>query len=163
WDTTKAGKHALDYLTTYNYNLTPPPGVTVDMPNPLAGVTGLSSTPNQFAIPIDPNVTASGVTQVGGQFLDIFGGTITGVVLTDSNFPANDGPYNFAGTFPYAGDTNTTITISFTCTSDHPVLAWGGHIASRLDWGAGNSAGGIQGSPYHMFAGFLDGHSTGNQ
>ncbi|MFN5803795.1 MAG: PKD domain-containing protein, partial [Sphingomonadales bacterium] len=31
------------------------------------------------------------------------------------------------------------------------VLAWGGHIASLQDWGQGNSASAISGSPYHMF------------
>src|SRR5262249_30560573 len=30
------------------------------------------------------------------------------------------------------------------------VLTWGGHIASQLDWGPGNGAGTISGSPYHM-------------
>src|SRR5262249_55758410 len=30
------------------------------------------------------------------------------------------------------------------------LLAYGGHIGRALDWGTGNSAGGISGSPYHM-------------
>ena len=30
------------------------------------------------------------------------------------------------------------------------VLAWGGHIASRLDWGNANGVVNLKGSPYHM-------------
>ena len=44
------------------------------------------------------------------------------------------------------------------------MLAWGGHIASRQDWGAGESAVSISGSPYHMrFLGFGDEQMGGNQ
>ena len=42
------------------------------------------------------------------------------------------------------------------------MLAWGGHIATRQDWGAGNSAVAISGSPYHTRLIDLDG-SGGNQ
>ena len=45
----------------------------------------------------------------------------------------------------------TFITVTFTATSSSAVLAWGGHIASQLDWGLGNSASAINGSPYHMY------------
>ena len=42
------------------------------------------------------------------------------------------------------------------------LLAWGGHIASQIDWGAGNSAGSISGSPYHMRLLDLDDDGLGN-
>src|SRR6185436_3541594 len=41
-------------------------------------------------------------------------------------------------------------------------LAWGGHIATRQDWGSGSSAVAISGSPYHTRLIALDG-SGGNQ
>jgi hypothetical protein len=41
-------------------------------------------------------------------------------------------------------------------------MAWGGHIARAVDWGTGNSASGISGSPYHTRLISLDG-SGGNQ
>ena len=44
----------------------------------------------------------------------------------------------------------------------NPVLAWGGHISTRADWGQDNSAVAISGSPYHMRLIDLDG-SGGNQ
>jgi hypothetical protein len=56
-------------------------------------------------------------------------------------------------------DKETRVRIRFTALSDSVVLAWGGHIASRLDYGYSKdskgkltplSAGGISGSPYHM-------------
>ena len=50
----------------------------------------------------------------------------------------------------YLGNTKTSITVSFTATSADLVLAWGGHIAERDDWGQDNSAVAISGSPYHM-------------
>ena len=49
---------------------------------------------------------------------------------------------------------SSRIQFDISATSNNVVLSWGGHIASRLEWGflAGTplSAGGISGSPYHM-------------
>jgi hypothetical protein len=57
------------------------------------------------------------------------------------------------------------MSITFTePTANAPiVIAWGGHIASQGDWGFGNSASAISGSPYHMALDSLDGASTGSQ
>jgi hypothetical protein len=51
------------------------------------------------------------------------------------------------------GDQEQQIQVTFAADAANPVLAWGGHIASRFDWGcsdAAQSASGISGSPYHM-------------
>src|SRR2546425_7245783 len=129
WDTTKSGKHAIDYLTTFNRTET-----TAD---PCSGVTGCGS-PTTFAIPPDGNFTAAcaGCTQILG-FFTLYNGTITGVSA-----------YTLSA--PYSGNSTTGITITFMAGTASPVLAWGGHIATQADWGAGNSAVDIQGSPYHM-------------
>ena len=45
------------------------------------------------------------------------------------------------------------FSVTFTAKSATPVLAWGGHIAAKFDWGCADgarSASGISGSPYHM-------------
>jgi hypothetical protein len=42
------------------------------------------------------------------------------------------------------------LLVRFTANAASAILAWGGHIASQLDWGLGNSASDISGSPYHM-------------
>ena len=61
------------------------------------------------------------------------------------------------------GDTAVSrLQLDFVATGSTVVLAFGGHIASRLDWGAGNSAADIGGSPYHMRMVSFDG-AGGNQ
>ncbi len=143
WDTTKGGKHALDYLTTFNR--------TVGNANPCLGVSGCNpSVFTTFAIPPDPQVTGAGVTPVAGNFT-LYGGTITAV----SGYSYPNGP-------GFAGDTSADITITFRANVADPVLAWGGHISSRQDWGPDNSAVSISGSPYHTRLIAFDG-SGGNQ
>ncbi|HEX6539924.1 MAG TPA: hypothetical protein VF155_12175, partial [Candidatus Dormibacteraeota bacterium] len=138
WDTTVSGKHAQDYLTSFNR--------TVTGADPCAGDSAgcsSSTTPNLFPIPTDPNVTGAGVTPIGGNFA-FFNGTIT-----------NASAYTLTGT--YSGSSSTSITLTFTPTSSSSILAWGGHIATRKDWGANNSAVAISGSPYHTTLVDLDG------
>lgn len=143
WDTTQSGKHAIDYLTTYNRT-------EVIGNNPCSGVVPACGPATTFPIPSDPNVSGAGVTQVGGQFFTMWGGTITSV-----------SSYSLSGL--YAGNSSTRITINFTANQANPVLAWGGHIADRLDWAAlGGSASDINGSPYHMRLFDFDG-GGGNQ
>ena len=75
--------------------------------------------------------------------MTLFGGTLTNIAwVNQGNLTATSSSALIAVTFtPDAVDSTL-------------VLAWGGHIASRTDWGftngVPNSAGGIQGSPYHM-------------
>ncbi len=139
WDTTKAGKHAIDYLTTYNRTESV-------LNDPCVGVTGCTGANVTRPIPLDSNA----VNQVAGVF------TCFGCTSIDST-----SPYTVSGT--YAGDSSTRITIFFTVGSTaNPVLAWGGHIATQIDWGTGNSAVNISGSPYHMRLIELDG-AGGNQ
>ncbi len=142
WDTTKGGKHAIDYPVTYTF--------TENLGNdPCSGISGCSGPPSTFPIPADTNVTSLGVTQAAGNF-SLFGGTITAV-----------SGYTLSGS--YAGDSSTRITITFTAGTTNPVLAWAGHIADRNDWSAlGGSASDINGSPYHTRLIDLNG-SGGNQ
>ena len=141
WDTTKSGKHALDYITTFNQSV-------LDA-NPCLGVSGCGA-PTTFPIPADPQVTGAGVTPIAGNFT-MYGGTITAVSVY--SYPTGTG---------FAGDKSAQLTITFTASVANPVLAWGGHIATRTDWGPGNSAVSISGSPYHTRLIALDG-SGGNQ
>ena len=136
WDTTKSGKHAIDYLTSFDR--------TVTTANPCAGVTGCG-TFTSFGIPTDPNA----LNQIAGN-LTIYGGTIQTI----------SPGYSVSGS--YAGDSSTRFTINFRADVANPVLAWGGHIASRADWGVNASAVAISGSPYHMRLIELD-LSGGNQ
>lgn len=134
WDTTVSGKHAIDYLTTFDR--------TEAGADPCGGIAScVLGTSSTAAIPIDANVTGGGVTQIPGQVFTLYKGTITGVST-----------YSFTGT--YAGASTTSITITFDVGADpDAVLAFGGHISTRNDWGLGNSAVSLNGSPYHMRAG----------
>lgn len=141
WDTTKSGKHAFDYLTTYN---------RTQAGDPCAGVTPCAN-PSTAPIPADTSLTpANGFsgTQIPGNFT-LWNGTIV-----------STGTYTRTGSA--AGDGSTRITITFTAATANPVLAWSGHVGTRLDWGVSGSASSISGSPYHMRLLDLDG-SGGNQ
>jgi uncharacterized repeat protein (TIGR01451 family) len=143
WDTTKSSKHAIDYIDSYNQSV-------LDA-NPCLGVSGCNPFSfSTFAIPADPQVTGGGVTPIAGN-LTIFGGTITSV-----------SPYSYADGTGFVGDKSARIAVTFTASVANPVLAWGGHIASRADWGLTESAVSIPGSPYHTRLIDLDG-AGGNQ
>ena len=150
WDTTENDKHAFDYLTSFDRT---EPGAD---PCAIALCSGLRS---KLGIPLDPNVSGAGVTQIGGQFFDLWGGTFTAAGSTVPNtgnlcgpasctVTSNPSGYSLSGT--YEGSSQTSVEVYFAATSPTAVLAWGGHIASRLDWGSGNSAVDLSGSPYHM-------------
>lgn len=139
WDTTVSqSTHALDYLTSYNRTeTTADPCTGIGVCNPAVFTTA--------PIPVDPNVTAGedtipgtmdDVVQVTGAFT-YFGGTIDAV-----------SGYTTTGSF--AGASTNRITVTFTPSVADTVLAWGGHISTRSDWGTANSAAAINGSPFHM-------------
>lgn len=143
WDTTKSGKHALDYLTTFNR--------TETNADPTSGVTGLGAGTSTMAIPADTTMQGRpdwDGTQVAGSFT-MWGGSITGVSA-----------YTYSG--DWSAQSSARLTITFTASAVNPVLAWAGHIAERADWGADHSAISISGSPYHMRLLDLDGKG-GNQ
>ncbi|HMH58974.1 MAG TPA: hypothetical protein VK537_07315, partial [Galbitalea sp.] len=143
WDTTKSDKHAIDYLTSFNQSAL--------NANPCLGVTGCNfATGTTFPIPVDPQVAGGGVTPIPGNFT-LYGGSITAVSA-----------YTYPDGTGFTGDKTASITLTFTASVVNPVLAWGGHIASRADWGLTNSAVSIPGSPYHTRLIDLDG-AGGNQ
>jgi len=76
--------------------------------------------------------------------MTLFGGQLIDVTYVSEGDP------NLA-----AGSSETQVKVRFKATSANAVLAWGGHIACRWDWGMNadgspRSAGGISGSSYHM-------------
>jgi hypothetical protein len=163
FDTTKAGQHAQDYLTSFDYTWHggSNSGTSADG-HELDGTTTPAGTPFlTAAIPSDPNINPGpsspnfstntmllGHSPVAGSF-KMFGATSLSVVASSYQI------------YPLTGTTFQTLTVSFTTSIANPTLLWGGHIASRLDWGPGNSASFISGSPYHMSqAGLTDNGST---
>lgn len=164
YGTTKQGKHAYDYLTTWNYSenwiaLT-------DLCSGIVNCTGAGVVQSVFPIPQDPNANN----------LDSFvrnmtmrGGTITAVSV----------PSVVSGS--YAGDSETAITVTFNvdpvddandmCSTQGPTTSctigiwFGAHVAKTADWQAfnGTGAGSIPGSPYHVALSAFDGDSVGNR
>ena len=131
WDSTKSGVRALDFLTTYTW--------TESAGNDICTGTGADcSSPTTFPIPTDPDLS----NQAPGQVFTMFGGTITGVSA-----------YSLTGT--YAGTSSRSITITFTMgpNAGVAVLAVGGHLSTRKDWGNGFASPNISGSPFHFDTG----------
>jgi hypothetical protein len=151
WDSTVGGLHAMDYLTSYDF--------TETGADPCSGLTCASPT-SLLPIANDPMVTLAGVNQANGQVFTAFGATFptSGAVIpnTGNLCGANpsctiaSNPSAYTTTGMYSGTSKTSVSVYFTAQSGTVVLAWGGHIASPMDWGIGNSAAGINGSAYHM-------------
>lgn len=142
--TTKDGKHAYDYLASY--------GKTEPGAEPCG--TGGPACPagvDTESIPEDPALAGHVASAShAGDVFTLWGGTIDAV---SAYAPAGDP----------AGDSSNGLTITFTSTDPNPVLAWGGHVASHLDWGPGSSAADIAGSPWHMSLDSFDGGPAGAQ
>ena len=151
YDIKHGGKHALDYLTHFD-RLEPHFvnfGHAKENVDPESGVSGIFATTTTFAIPAPSSVspclsdvvgqpaTSFNALLAGEDLMTLFGGTITNVsyvaegCLTDAQ-------------------AETQIAVSFNVGNPTAVLAWGGHIAKATEWGPGNSAGAISGSPFHM-------------
>jgi len=159
WDVKHSSANAIDFITHYQRvaESIQPCGPANHPEDIVAGCNpGTFST---FPIPAPTGVNspipglpenAFNALPAGQKDMTIFNGTITGMTYVN---PQGDLSQATA---------STSITINFTAASSTVVLAWGGHIARALDWGAGNSAGGISGSPYHTRLISLNG-SGGNQ
>ena len=162
YDTKKNGKHAIDFLTSYDrptYH-----DIFGHLPEPIDPLSGLlpagtpfndyplpAPTVNQYVaetgktMPIDAFNAAKTEPAVGSvtphplygfSFFRIYNGAVTNLTYV-------------AGT---GGDTSSDyIRVDFTADAGTVVLAWGGHIASEDCWGEGMDATAISGSPYHMF------------
>ena len=144
WDTTDGGRHAYDYLTSFDRT-----ELLVMGNNPCSGVAGCSlGTFTTFPIPLDPQVAFAGVTQVPGVFV-LFGSTITAV-----------SGYTFIG--DYSGRSSVQITLTFTANQASSVLAWGGHLAAQVDWSQGQAASNVNGS-FQTRLYQTSGRSQGNQ
>jgi hypothetical protein len=164
WDIRQGGKNALDYITSPNrlephsQFLPPHPAEVVD---PLEGLSGSFAGPTHFGIPV-PVAVLSGqplasfnALPAAEKELWTYNGTVTGASYVN-NADGNLGNLSAAAS-------ESRMQITFTANASSVVIAFGGHIASQADWGAGNSASAINGSPYHGRVISLDNTSIGNQ
>ena len=151
FDQRDGSKHALDYITHFqrleSHAIFGHPAETVD---PLLDIAGFPAsyftTTDVFTIPA-PSVTGS---PVAGQPATSFNALPAGEqVMTGYNVDLLSVVYSSSGSLTDA-HSETVVNITFTALKETAVLAWGGHIASQPDWGKGESASAISGSPYHM-------------
>ena len=172
FDVKKNGSVAFDYITGFQ-NLQLSTSLSPELVNPLVGtglqnLTGISS--SFLAIP-SPAYTTNTIfnSTAGYSFaqLKTTAGFNPEISLPTSPFSSslrdkgNMAIWNatlnsiqyVGGVDISPGTVSVAMEIVFTKANNanNVVLAWGGHIASLLDWGQGNSASAISGSPYHMY------------
>ncbi len=163
FDTAKSSelKHAIDYLGSFDTTETTgaPTANHANQIDPCGDVFACTpSTPTATAlisVPADfttsyptacANGTWTGVVAPGA--IKAWSAAAGGISAMSINYP--DSPIVPNG----IGDCTVKFKITFTVavgTTD-VVIAWGGHVASSSNWGAGNAV--PTGSPYHMHAGF---------
>jgi hypothetical protein len=160
WDTRQAGKHAIDYLTHYE-RLQPHNqfgGHTAESVRPLDGLADVFGAPATFPIPVPSSVGSPTPGQPAASFNALSAAersiTIWNATITEAVYLQETGLNNAAA--------SSQLRIDFVADQPTVVVALGGHIASPNDWGVGNSATSIAGSPYHLRLVSFDG-SGGNQ
>jgi hypothetical protein len=162
YGTTKGGKHAYDFLTSWNWSED-----WITEASRCEGIdwcVGLGESMKQ--IPVDPS--ANGLDNIAdGVQPRVF--TMRGGSLDSISEP-------MIQSGSYTGDSDTRITVSFTvpdsgtnCTMDKKgvttcdvVLWFGAHVARSDEWDTGG-AGDIPGSPYHVSLALVDGDSAGSR
>ena len=142
YDAVEGDLHAYDYLGSYDATENAA-GQRVDPCDGSQQSTGphaCGSAPSTVPVPADGDTTIPYRSQLPGSF-SAWGGSLTGAAYV------SPGQIGMSTT----GTIERQIDVTFVAEGDTVVLAWGGHIASSLDWGAGETfVGNGQGSPFHM-------------
>lgn len=153
YDALVGGLHAYDYLGSYDASAAPGQQIVPcsDIGADTAGAHACVNTrrrraspddPSRWPVPIDTATNfPPGASQGAGDFT-LWGGRLTGAAYAGDRTPID---VNTARTVA------RSIDVTFSTDGPTVVLAWGGHLASVLDWGSGNTFVGTgQGSPFHM-------------
>jgi len=148
WDTKTNGRHATDYLTHYNrlqpHNQFGAHNVPETI-QPLRDISGGPAGPSTFPIP-GPNLPQSSFNALppNQRVFHIYNGAIIAAnYVTEGDL-----------TNPSA---ESRIAIDFVA-DDTPVLIFfGGHLASKAEWGTGRTVAGVPGAAYRMRVAELDG------
>jgi hypothetical protein len=159
YGTTKSGKHAYDFLTDDTFSekwIT-----TDDFCKGLTAMPSCASLPANFSplIPVDPNANGLDAATPARHF-KIRNGTFVSVTA----------PTVISGSYSADSETRVALTIDVPSSCSDmvsggcPVLiTWGMHVSKQSDWGMGNSASAISGSPYHISIVFIDGNRVGSR
>jgi len=159
WDVKHSSANAIDFITHFQRinESVQPCGPSNHPEDIVPGCNPASFTTFDIPAPTGVNSPVAGLPQnsfnalpIAQRRMTMYNGTISSMVYANPQ-----GDLSLA-------QSSTTMTVNFTNTNSTVVMSWGGHIARAADWGAGNSASGISGSPYHTRLISLDG-SGGNQ
>jgi hypothetical protein len=142
YDAVEHGKHAYDYLGSVDGS-----AASGEQIVPCSGIADTTGTyacghdPSTLPVPPDTHTSFPGdAGQVAGRF-SAWGGTLEHAAYVDPS-PIGIGA---------SGTVEREIDVAFAAAGPTVVLAWGGHIASVLDWGAGNTfVSTDDGAPFHM-------------
>jgi len=183
YDITHSDKHGIDYLTSFNRTETLADPCIAKQQGQEAIICNVAFSDNHRipnpkinTVDYDNDGTPDGSFQPITSFTNLVGEEGVQSVLIWAFVPTGELieilAVNYTEPFGDFTDSNSAqaISIDFITHSESVVFAWGGHIASRTDWGfeilseefIPNSAGDIDGSPYHVRLLELDGKG-GNQ
>jgi hypothetical protein len=158
YDAVEDGLHAYDYLGSYDASeapgqqIVPCDGVAGTLGPHRCGI-GVPGPPSTLAVPTDADTSMPSGGQRPGLF-SAWGGRLTTAAYVAPT------PIDVTTT----GTVEREIDVTFTAEGNTVVLAWGGHLASNLDWGAGETfLGNHSGSSFHMRLHSINGASTGHQ
>lgn len=159
YGTTKGGKHAYDYLTSWDWSenwIAPPDS---DLCQDIDGC----ETASQHTLPIPHDPNGSGQFETGTRNFLMRGGHLNSASI----------PTIVSGS--YAGDSDTAITVEFTVDASGSMcsggtcgvaLIFGAHIAKTSQWQPFDGTTGatsIPGSPYHVKLAAIDGDASGQR
>jgi hypothetical protein len=167
-----SGAHAIDYLGSYDATestSTTASALHQNHADPCGDITmgagWCTPSPRSSVTVTAPHFAATDATC--GTTGTFSGTQVTGAI--DLFGPSNSAMTGFSyvsENVSHGGGCDTTVDVSFTLPvdigNDNIVIAWGGHVASAKNWGVGNSASAINGSPYHMSLDSVDGAVTGS-
>jgi hypothetical protein len=154
WDETASGKHAYDYIGTYTRTESNADACSGVLTTAQCGVHTTATVLGDPTLGSPCAFTSTySATQIAGV-IDIYGATGAASMAYVGTQASCQGS---------ALTRTARVTFSTTSGQASVVVAWGGHVASQLDWGLGNSASQISGSPYHMRLVALDSIGLGNQ
>lgn len=156
------GVHAYDYLGSFDTTETTGPATPAhsNLNDPCSTyVPGcLPGTPTDTLAITTPAL--SGVNSACGSSGQTPASPATGYfkLWGPTNSTLDSMSYTVVNQLSGKSDCSTFVAVNFTSPADGStmVLAWGGHIASSLDWGPNNGAGSVSGAPFHMWVDNLD-------
>jgi hypothetical protein len=149
YDAIENGLHAYDYLGTYDASRRPGQQIVpCDGVAETAGTHRCGETPSRLDVPEDEQTTfpSGSAGQQAGEF------SAWGVDLDTAYYVPPQAPIDSSTGVSTPGlAVERTINLTFTARGRAAVIAWGGHIASIVDWGPGRTFAEVgSGAGFHM-------------